>query len=166
MLAVRKQAQLPVIMARTTTLARSPRLEGAMAPKPPRLIPIELMLLNPHKAIPVNHRQDLYLPSPDHLTQQDGLTTTKRNQATKEPGTYHAQEDVGGGVDTLAGGGADGDLQEPTQLHHYRLHHAVVVQDLDAEAEEQDHRQRLWRRRRWKRSVTIPMATVAHNSLC
>lgn len=48
--AVRKQAQLPAIMALTTTLARSARLEGAMAPKEPRLMPMELMLLKPHRA--------------------------------------------------------------------------------------------------------------------
>ena len=48
--AVRKQAQLPAIMARTTTLAMSARLVGAMAPKPPKLMPMELMLLKPHSA--------------------------------------------------------------------------------------------------------------------
>ena len=53
--------------------------------------------------------------------------------------TNLTQEDVGGGIDTLTGGGADGDLQEPPQLEHHPLHHPVVVQDLDAEAEEQDH---------------------------
>lgn len=56
---------------------------------------------------------------------------------------YLAEEDVGCGVDTLTGGGADGDLQEPAQLDHHPLHRAVVVQDLDEEAEEQDHRQYL-----------------------
>lgn len=48
--AVRKVAQLPAIMALTTTLARSPLRPGAMAPKPPRLMPMELMLLKPHNA--------------------------------------------------------------------------------------------------------------------
>lgn len=50
MQAVRKQAQLPEIMALTTTLARSARLEGAIAPMLPKLMPMELMLLKPHSA--------------------------------------------------------------------------------------------------------------------
>lgn len=57
--------------------------------------------------------------------------------------TYLTKEDIGGSIDTLTGSGANSHLQEPTQLEHHPLHHPVVVQDLDAETEEQDHRQHL-----------------------
>lgn len=67
--------------------------------------------------------------------------------------TCLAEEDVGGGVNALTGGGADGDLQEPAQLEHYPLHHPVVVEDLDEEAEEQYHRQYL------RRKVTAKIVT-------
>ena len=57
--------------------------------------------------------------------------------------THHSQEDVGGGVDALAGGGADGDLQEPTDFDDDPLHDAVVVEQRHEKTEEKGHRQNL-----------------------
>lgn len=53
----------------------------------------------------------------------------------------HAQENVGGGSDTLAHSGAQYLLQYPAQLDDHPLHGAEVVQHGDEEAEEEDHRQ-------------------------
>lgn len=50
MQAVIKQAIFPAIIAFNTTSVKSPFLEGAIAPNPPRVIPIEERLANPHKA--------------------------------------------------------------------------------------------------------------------
>ena len=50
MQAVRKQATLPHIIARTTIWASSGFLDGARAPKPPNVMPIEPKLANPHRA--------------------------------------------------------------------------------------------------------------------
>ena len=56
---------------------------------------------------------------------------------------YLAEKYVGGSVDALSSCGADGHLQQPTQLENHPLHDAVVVEDGHAEAEEQRHRQDL-----------------------
>lgn len=56
---------------------------------------------------------------------------------------YLSEEYVSGSVDTLTGGSAKCHLQTPTQLEHHPLHCTPIVQDLDAEAEEQNYRQHL-----------------------
>ena len=43
-------AMVPASIARTPSLANSPRLFGAKAPIPPICIPMELRLANPHRA--------------------------------------------------------------------------------------------------------------------
>ena len=50
MQAVRKQATVPEIMARTTNSENTDFLFGANAPKPPSNIPMEPKLAKPHNA--------------------------------------------------------------------------------------------------------------------
>lgn len=50
MQAVIKHAILPAIIALNTTCVKSPFLEGAIAPNPPSVNPIEERFANPHNA--------------------------------------------------------------------------------------------------------------------
>ena len=59
-----------------------------------------------------------------------------------------AEEDVGGGVERLAGRRSDRDAEEPTDLLRQPLDGAVVKQDVDDEGEEVDDRKRLKSRKK------------------
>ena len=67
--------------------------------------------------------------------------------------THLSEEDVGGCVHRLGGRGADGDLQEPADLHDHPLHGAVVVEDLHEQTEEEDDRQDLHKIKKKSASV-------------
>lgn len=54
-----------------------------------------------------------------------------------------AQKDVGGRVHRFGGCRTDGHLQKPSEFLDDPLHDAVVVQDVDEEAEKEDDRQNL-----------------------
>jgi hypothetical protein len=60
-----------------------------------------------------------------------------------EEGKHLSEEDVGGAVHGLDGRGTDRHLQQESHFAHHPLHGAVVVEDVDQEAEEVDDAQRL-----------------------
>ena len=61
-----------------------------------------------------------------------------------EEGKHLSEEDVGRAVHWLDGRGTDRHLQQESNFAHHPLHGAVVVEDVDQEAEEVDDAQRLF----------------------
>ena len=72
-----------------------------------------------------------------------GLGHLRQEWSDQEWSLSLTKEDVPCSVHGLAGGGPDGDLEEPAHLTHYPVHGAKVEQDGHHEVEEVDDGQNL-----------------------